>query len=93
MGYLVQAGVQLQDLQGAHVSHHQPVLHTGSLRSTAKETSQKEQDASILTVRIKLEWKVSFLLHYTTDTMNTHINKYLNHLPNISHLGKLYKVG
>lgn len=41
VGYLVQAGIELQDLQGAHISHHQPVLHTGSLRSTTNETSQK----------------------------------------------------
>lgn len=33
MRYLVQAGVELQDLQGAYISHDKPVLHTGSLCS------------------------------------------------------------
>lgn len=39
--YLVQAGVELQDLQGAHIPHHKPVLHTGSLSSKLKEKKRK----------------------------------------------------
>lgn len=34
--YLVQAGVELQDLQGAHIPHDKPVLHTGRLCSVRK---------------------------------------------------------
>lgn len=41
MRYLVQAGVELQDLQGAHIPHHEPVLHTGSLSSKLREKKRK----------------------------------------------------
>lgn len=41
VGYLVQAGVELQDLQGAHIPHHKPVLHTGSLSSKLREKKRK----------------------------------------------------
>lgn len=41
--YLVQAGVELQDLQGAHIPHHKPVLHTGSLSGKLREKKRKEK--------------------------------------------------
>lgn len=72
VGYLVQAGVELHDLQGAHVSHHQPVLHTGSLRRTTEETSHEK----IKLWELNQSLKYNFSRFYKARTIKPDINKY-----------------
>ena len=38
MDYLVQAGVEVQDLQAVYISNHQPVLNTRSLQTGRTQT-------------------------------------------------------